>query len=98
MEFEEISTEEWKPENAGDSIEGKYIRKKECVGRNEANVYYIENNKKKYLIWGTTILDDRMEFVNIGDYIMIEYRGTVPSKKGNDLKLFKLLRAKNETN
>lgn len=92
--WEEIQPGIWKPENDGDSIHGVLISKKENVGTNESNAYYIENKDGQHMVWGSTILDDRLSLVNVGDTIKITYKGTQQNKKGQPVKIFKVERQK----
>lgn len=78
MVFKEVGKElpeQWKPEKEGDFIEGIYAQKKENVGKNKANLYLIETNGILKAIWGSTVLDDKMVYVKIGDRIKITYQG-----------------------
>lgn len=97
MEYEEIEPNVWKPENDGDSVEGILIVKKENVGPNESNAYYLEKDNKQTMIWGTTVLDSRMDLVKVGDQIKITFKGTEENKKGQPTKIFKVERGKVET-
>lgn len=67
----------WKPEKKGESVEGLYINKDENVGENNSNIYFIEQLKDNEVIqiWGTTILDNRMRIVKIGQQVKITYEG-----------------------
>lgn len=94
MEFEEINPGVWKHENEGDSIEGVYVKKAENMGLNNSNAYYLEKDGQQWLVWGTKILDDRMSFVQIGEYVKVEYKGKVANKVGQDVKLYTVLRRK----
>lgn len=67
--------EVWKPKNEGDFIEGIYAQKKENVGKNNANLYLLEVEGEMKSIWGSTVLDDKMVYVKIGDKIKITYDG-----------------------
>lgn len=79
MTFKEVGSElpeVWKPEKEGDQIEGTYIKKQENVGKNKANLYTLETDEgERKAIWGSTVLDDKMSEVEIGDLIRITYQG-----------------------
>jgi len=65
----------------GSSIEGRYVNKKENVGKNKSNVYTLEHDDgSKTDVWGGTVIDARMEEVAIGKMVKIVYRGEKPSK------------------
>jgi len=78
MPYNEIGTElpeVWSPENEGDNIEGVYVKKKENVGKNKANIYILDVDGVKKSVWGSTVLDDKMDDVAPGDKIKITYLG-----------------------
>ena len=80
MVFKEVGnepTEEWKPTDAGDFIEGIYAKKKTEVGPNKSNLYIFEINGELKSLWGSKVLDDRMDSlkINIGDTLRITYEG-----------------------
>lgn len=95
-EFEELNPDVWKPQEEGDSIEGYYISKKEEVGPNKSTAYYLELGVQQTMIWGTTIIDDRMSLAKVGDYIKIIYKGEKENKRGQNVKIFSVLRARTE--
>jgi len=80
----------WKPEKDGDFIEGKLVSKKEKVGVNESNAYYVESKDETAMVWGSTVLDDRMTIVNVGDMVRITFKGTVKNSRGQDTKIYKV--------
>ena len=82
----------WKYENPEDSIEGVYITKKEDVGVHNSKAYYIENKAGQHLVWGSTVLDDRMSIIKVGEYIKITFMGTQKNQRGQDTKIFKVQR------
>lgn len=94
-EFEEIIPNVWKPENKDDKIEGTLINKQKDVGINKSMIYNLETEDKKQIaIWGTTILDDRLAYVNVGEFIRITYVDTQTNKRGQPIKIFKVEKAK----
>ena len=84
MVFKEVGAElpeVWHHEEEGMSIEGIYIKKKENVGENKSNLYILEVGGKLKSIWGSTVLDDKMDYVSKGDKVRITYRGKDKYKK-----------------
>ena len=80
MVFKEVGKElpeAWKPEQEGDSITGVYAQKKENVGANKSNLYYIDVNGVLKAVWGSIVLDDKMCYISIGDLIKIIYKGKI---------------------
>jgi len=94
--WETIEPNVWKPVEPEDSIEGVLILKKENVGINNSNAYYIENKDGQFMVWGATVLDSRMEYVEVGEKIRITYIETRKNAKGQDTKIFKVEREQQE--
>ena len=90
MAYKEIGTElpeVWSPKKENDSIEGVYVKKKENVGENKANLYILDVDGVRRSVWGSTVLDDKMDDVAPGDKIRITYLGK--EKKYHKYKLEK---------
>lgn len=92
MVFKEINPSTWTYEKDGDFIEGILVRIQEEVGTNKAMLYSIENKDGVKMIWGSTLLDDKMALVKVGDFIRITFKGFAKEhKKGkNPAKIFKV--------
>ena len=93
-DMEAIQPDVWKPENEGDTIEGILIEKKENAGTYDSNAYMIDTKVKQLLIWGSTVLDDRMAFINVGERVRIVYKGKEKNQKGQPVKIFRVFREK----
>ena len=65
----------WKPEKDGDLIEGALVQVRHDVGPNKSIVYTIENKNGRFDFFGSTVLDDLMRSVEVGDIIQVKYRG-----------------------
>lgn len=92
MTYEEVNPEEWKYDKDGDFIEGHLLAKRSDVGANKSMMYSIETlegeNKN---VWGSAILDSRMDLIKIGSKIKITYKGLGEAKGGhNPPKIFKV--------
>ena len=94
MEFEEIEPSVWKYEKEGDSVEGVLIRKEEEVGPNKSNTYHLEKGEKQVMVWGTTIIDNKMSYVKVGEYVKITYKKTETNKLNQPVKVFKVEKQK----
>lgn len=75
--YKEATGNFWKPEKEEEFIEGLLTKVEENVGANNSRVYHIETledhiNTK---LWGTTILDNRMDEVKVGQQVKITYKG-----------------------
>ena len=84
MKYKESTGNFWKPEKVEEFVEGLYINKEVHVGQNDSNIYYIEKleDHEVIQIWGTTILDQRMMPVKIGQQVKITYKGLGEKGKG----------------
>lgn len=65
-------------------IEGEYVRKDTDVGPNHSNMYYLKNDDGETGIWGSTVLDDKFQNIEVGQYIKIEPLGLVKGKSGKE--------------
>ena len=82
----------WKTVETGDSydniwdfqkeeyIEGEYKGKEENVGQNKSTIFTIKKDDGTLVkVWGHTVLADKMNKLEEGDYILIQFLG---KKKG----------------
>ena len=77
--------------SVGDSIEGRYILKKENIGAHKSKVYVLETSDgKKIGVWGSTVLDSKFEQIAIGKMVAVEYVGEKTGKTGSTYKDFKV--------
>jgi hypothetical protein len=83
-EYTESSGNFWKPIKEGEILEGLYLNKETNVGQNSSNIYYFEvlDTHEVKQVWGTTILDQRMIPVKIGQQVRITYKGLGEKGKG----------------
>ena len=79
----------FKPVNVGDQIIGRLVSKEP---RNEAaNLsarYYLQHQGETHLVWGSAVLDDRMQFVNTGQVVRITYKDKIKNKRNQDMNLY----------
>ena len=91
MAYEEVNPEMWKYEKDGDFIEGVLIKKTPDVGTNDSMMYSVEASDGLKNVWGSAILDSRMDFVEVGSKIRITYKGLGEAKAGHNApKIFKV--------
>jgi hypothetical protein len=79
----------WRPKEKGDHIIGALVNKQpkdEITGLSAR--YQIENREGMFLIWGSAVLDDRMQYAKIGDKIRITFDGKTKNKRNQDVNLF----------
>ena len=90
VKWRNVDPQVWKPTEPEDYLEGFLVNAKISDRQDTGNQYFIENISGVYFVWGTTILDDRMKLVNIGDLVRITFVELTKNKKGQDLKIFKV--------
>ena len=89
MAYKIIEPGVWKPTNVGDTVEGTLV----AVQPKEATVgsrYHFENNGAQLMVWGGAILDDRMQYVKVGQKVKITFEGKDKNKKGQPMNKFKV--------
>ena len=90
-EWKTIQPTVWKPVDVGDNIIGMLVNKEPKDENSGISAkYYIENEKGTFFAWGSTVLDDRMQYVKVGQKIRITYEGKTKNKRGQDVNLFKV--------
>lgn len=70
----------------GDEIEGVYKEKKENIGPNDSTIYTIKTEKGDIGVWGSTILDVRLNNIEEGQMVKIVYKGLAESEKNKGRK------------
>lgn len=98
MDFETIEPNVWKPEEKEESIEGVVLNKEVNIGVNNSNLYHLESESTIRSVWGSAVLDSRMQFIKVGDFIRITYKGLEKNKRGQETKIFQVQRRKGEEN
>lgn len=81
----------WKPEKDGENIIGVLVSKEpkdEKTGYSAR--YYLDTKSGMFLVWGSAVIDDRMQYVKIGDKIRITFVGKTKNKRNQDVNLFKV--------
>lgn len=93
-DYEEVNPEVWKLEKEGDVIEGVLVNKIIPEDKEESNRYYIETPEGIKMVWGSAILDDRLNFIDVGSKLKITFKERKDIGKGKTLKVFKVEREK----
>lgn len=81
----------WKPREVGESIIGVMVNKSprdDTTGLSAK--YQLENESGMFLIWGSAVLDDRMQYVSVGSKVRITYNGKTRNKRNQEVNLFKV--------
>ena len=92
--YKDVEQEFWSYEQASDAVMGIYLNSQDEVGENKSKVYNLEQpNGKIISIWGSTVLNHKMNLVKIGDDIKIVYLGKVKPEQGREYKDFNVQKA-----
>lgn len=94
VEYEKIEPNVWKPTEDGEQLEGKLVSREENVGPNDSTMYFILTDKEEVRVWGTTVLNSKMKFVEVGDMVRITYKGSQKNPHGQPTKIFEVEKEK----
>ena len=87
--YKEVKTQIWKADKPGDYIEGMLIGKEEGGKFEGSMVYRLNVDGEEFVVFGTAVLNTKMQNVPFGKDIKIQFDGTQKGKAGqNDIKLF----------
>jgi hypothetical protein len=82
----------------GEGFVGEYLGMQVEIGPNKSRLYAFKAaDDQAVSIWGTTALDQRMDFLQPvkGDMLLVQYLGDQPTSRGmNPVKTFRVLRRK----
>lgn len=79
----------WKPEKEGENIIGVLVNKEPKDEKTGLSArYYLETDKGMFFVWGTAVLEDRMQYVKVGDKVRITFQGKTKNKRNQDVNLF----------
>lgn len=91
-EWQKVETQSWKHEKAGDEIEGTLLGIRTNVGEFNSKVYDLKTpDGKQISIFGSTVLDDKLIYAEIGQQIKIIFKGKIKGqnkKEYNDYDVF----------
>ncbi len=95
-EWKSVDSGVWRPLKEGDQIVGVLTDRepKDETARLSAR-YHLQNERGRFLVWGSAIIDDRMRYVNKGDKVRITYEGTTKNKRNQDVHLYRVEVARN---
>lgn len=80
----------WKPGDAGDYIIGEYLKTETGKGRGEGLLFHHlrDADNQEVSILGSTVLNRKMENVEPGKIIKIEYKGKATNQSGRKYNNF----------
>lgn len=84
MTFEKVEIDTWKPQADNESMQGIFIKAESEVGTNKSMLYSIDVEGKPVAVWGSAVLDPKMNAVKPGDLIKIIYLGKGEAKGGHN--------------
>lgn len=88
-EWKTIDPGKWTPKQDGELIEGILVQMQPKQAELSAR-YTLDTENGLMLVWGSTVLDNRMSYVKIGQHVRITFKGATKNKKGQPLKIFKV--------
>lgn len=64
-------------------LEGEYVRREENIGVNESTIHIIKEKTtgEEVSVWGSTVLDARLNEVAFNEIVRITYKGLIDSVK-----------------
>lgn len=88
-EWKTIEPGVWKPEQVGDHIIGVLLNKAPKDEQSGLSArYYIENPEGTFFVWGSAVIDDRMQYVKVGQKVRITFEGKTKNKRNQDVNLY----------
>ena len=88
-EWKTIEPGVWKPEQVGDHIIGVLLNKAPKDEQSGLSArYYIDNPEGTFFVWGSAVIDDRMQYVKVGQKVRITFEGKTKNKRNQDVNLF----------
>ena len=72
------------------SIEGTYVSKKTDVGPKNSNIYNLQTKDGLIGVWGSAVLDTKMDQLQTGAEVRITHLGMGKSKSGNEYHDYKV--------
>ncbi len=73
-EWKTIEPGVWKPQHTGEQITGVLISKEPKDEKTGLSArYYLETEAGMFFVWGTAVLDDRMQYAKIRDRVRITF-------------------------
>jgi len=77
----------WKPTKESEAIIGVLVNVVE-KSNNLSTRYYLDTCEGIKLVWGCTVLDDRMKLVKLGQFVKITYKGKQKNAKKQDINIY----------
>ena len=81
-DWQEVGGDSGEMWNKEGSIEGTLVSRQSNVGPNNSMKYNVETKDGVVGVWGSTVLDTKMEQIKDGSVIRITYLGKADSKNG----------------
>jgi hypothetical protein len=90
-EWKTIEPGVWKPEKENDQITGVLVSKEPKDEKTGLSArYYLDTKAGMFFVWGTAVLDDRMQYAKVGNKVRITFEGKTTNKRNQSVNLFKV--------
>lgn len=87
--FEEINPSFF-DEEVEQTITGVYVGSEEKTSDLSTKHFLDVKGRGIVIVWGSTVLDERLKFVSVGSVIKITYKGKEKTKSHRDVKIYKV--------
>jgi len=90
-EWKTIEPGVWKPEKENEQITGMLVSKEPKDEKTGLSArYYLDTKAGMFFVWGTAVLDDRMQYAKVGNKVRITFEGKTTNKRNQSVNLFKV--------
>lgn len=94
MEFTKIEPSIWKPKTVGESVEGVLVSVEDGKKFENTKVYHLEKDGVQTIVFGSTVLKEKMAHIQVGEYCKIQYDGMKDNAKKQKTNMFTVFKAK----
>lgn len=77
-------------------LAGTYVGQVPNLGKHHSTLFFIEKAGKRWAFWGTLGIKRELQWMEIGRFVRIEYKGEVRQKNGYVVKNFRITTPKKE--
>jgi hypothetical protein len=86
MAWTKVDPSVWKPQEH-EQITGQLVNIEPGNGE-LSNKYFLNTDNGIIMVWGSTVLDEKMKHVSVSNMIRITYEGKTKNKKGQAVNLY----------
>jgi hypothetical protein len=78
-------------ETKGHTVEGEFSRADKGIGAQNSNLYHFKGKGgKEFSVWGSASLDPILSVARKGEFLRITFTGKAKTKKGYQVRTFKV--------